>query len=545
MDRMLPCRWGARLFAVLVLAAVASPAGANETVYDQDGYKLVVGIHAALGGFTANSIDFGAGNVNSRAPLEGPFAPSQRRADRQWFEGFGKPFAEIEMPFFGFGHAYGLVSAVGALTLGSGDPTSSLAPQGARSTTSDSPRHLALEDLMIGWHSVELFTDSLGEDAVEISGGRQSFVLGDAFLLGSGVANGFTRAAVGLEPRTSFDRAAILKVNTAPLRVQLFHLESRTDQDLMRGFDPPKTKFVGVDLALFKSGETAASSRTAAGEKEANQAAQATETTREKKEVPDVWTAGFNFLHVYNADSTPETFSFPSGEASPTLSINGNRNGLDVYSGYLQGAFFSFNPDILLHSQFVIERNDAVNRRVSANAWYVEPGYRFSALPWTPQLNLRYAHFSGDPNTADRVKQSYDPLFVTGGDRGFGSWTQGEIFGKYIGPNSNLNVKMAHLKFAPIPEILDLGAIYYNFDFDKVAQFNDPRITGRHAADEVDLYAKWSPTEWFGLTGVLGFAVPGAGLKQAAQAFIADNAPIGGGGGRTMALAELILEFKY
>ena len=254
MDRMRPCRWGARLFAVLVLAAVASPAGANETVYDQDGYKLVVGIHAALGGFTANSIDFGAGNVNSRAPLEGPFAPSQRRTDRQWFEGFGKPFAEIEMPFFGFGHAYGLVSAVGALTLGSGDPTSSLAPQGARSTTSDSPRHLALEDLVIGWHSGELFTDSLGEDAVEISGGRQSFVLGDAFLLGSGVANGFARAAVGLEPRTSFDRAAILKVNTAPLRVQLFHLESRTDQDLMRGFDPPKTKFVGVDLALFKPG---------------------------------------------------------------------------------------------------------------------------------------------------------------------------------------------------------------------------------------------------------------------------------------------------
>jgi hypothetical protein len=46
-------------------------------------------------------------------------------------------------------------------------------------------------------------------------------------------------------------------------------------------------------------------------------------------------------------------------------------------------------------------------------AWYVEPGYKFSTLPWAPQLNLRYARFSGDPDPNDRLKQSYDPLFVT------------------------------------------------------------------------------------------------------------------------------------
>src|SRR5712692_5766281 len=44
---------------------------------------------------------------------------------------------------------------------------------------------------------------------------------------------------------------------------------------------------------------------------------------------------------------------------------------------------------------------------------------------------------------------AYDPLFVSTGDRGFGSWTLGEIFGTCIGPNSNLNVKMANLKISP------------------------------------------------------------------------------------------------
>ena len=58
---------------------------------------------------------------------------------------------------------------------------SSLAPQAARSTTSDAPQHLALEDAVVGWHSGGLFADSMGEDAIEVSGGRQSLVLGDAF----------------------------------------------------------------------------------------------------------------------------------------------------------------------------------------------------------------------------------------------------------------------------------------------------------------------------------------------------------------------------
>jgi hypothetical protein len=537
-------RWIPRRLAVVVLAATASSAFAHETLYDEGGYKLVVSVEAGLGGYAAGNVDFGAGNVNTLAPSSGPFAPSQRRTDREWFEGFVKPFAEIETPFFDFGHTYGLVSALGALTRGSGDPLSSLAPQGARSTTSNNPQHLELEDLVIGWHSGDLLIDSLGEDAIEISAGRQSLVLGDGFLVGSGVVNGFGRAALVLQPRTSFDDAAILKFNAAPVRVQLFNLATRTDQDLMRGFDQPKTEFAGFDLALFKPGETAPS-RKAAGEKQAPQAAKATAETREKPEVPDIWSAGINFLHLYEADSTPGTFSFPPGAAAPTLSINGNRNGLNVYSGYLQGSFFEIDRNLLFYSQFVLERNDAVNRRVSADAWYVEPGYRFSELPWVPQINLRYVHFSGDPNPTDRVKQSYDPLFFASGDRGFGSWTLGEIFGGFISPNSNLNVKMVNLKLSPLPDVLDIGAIYYSFDFDQVRQFNDPRITASHAADELDVYAEWTLSDQFTLTGLFGFAVPGAGLKQAAQAFIADNGAGSHGVGRTMTLAELLLQFKY
>jgi len=482
-------------------------AQAHQMIYDQDGYKLAVGIEGGLGGFAVGNVDTGAGNVNTDAPLDGPFPPSERRTTRDWFEGFIKPFAELETPFFDFGHTYALVSVVGALTRGNGDATSSLAPQGGRSTTSDAPQHAALEDAVIGWHSGDLFADSLGEDAIELSGGRQAFVLGDSFLIGAGVVNGFGRAAFYLQPRASFDRAAILKLDLSPVRAKLFHLENRVDQDLMLGFDQPKTKFFGLDLALYEASEEEPGLKTP-GEKQAPTAAQAVQTTRVKKEIPDLWSAGFDFLHVYNADSTPGTFSFPSGEPSSTLSIFGNRNGVNVYSGYLAGSFFKFDPDIRFHSQFALQRNDAVDRQVKAAAWYVEPGYKFSALPLTPQLNLRYAHFSGDPNPQDRLKQTYDPLFTTGGDRGFGSWFLGEIFGQYISPNSNLNVAMAHLKFSPLDPV-EAGLIYYDFHFDQTAQFNNPIITSRNAAQEVDFYCVWSAAEWLTVSGVLGFAVPG------------------------------------
>ena len=536
------CRWRFTPIATAVATWIGM-AQAHQMIYDQDGYKLAVGIEAGLGGFAVGNVDTGAGDVNTGAPLDGPFPPSERRTTRDWFEGFIKPFAELETPFFDFGHTYALVSVVGALTRANGDATSSLVPQGARSTTSDAPQYAALEDAVIGWHSGNPFADSLGEDAIELSGGRQAFVLGDSFLIGAGVVNGFGRAAFYLQPRASFDRAAILKLDFSPVRAKLFHLENRVDQDLMQGFDQPKTKFFGLDLALYEASEEEPGLKTP-GEKQAPTAAQAVQTMRVKKEVPDMWAAGFDFLHVYNADSTPGTFSFPPGEPSPTLSIFGNRSGMNVYSGYLAGSFFKFDPDIRFHSQFTLERNDAVDRQVKAAAWYVEPGYKFSTLPWTPQLNLRYAHFSGDPNPQDRLKQTYDPLFTTGGDRGFGSWFLGEIFGQYISPNSNLNVAMAHLKFWPL-DTVEAGLIYYDFHFDQTAQFNNPIITSKNAAQEVDFYSVWSATEWMTLSGVLGFAVPGTGLKQAAQAFVIGNGPVGRGVGRTMSLAELFVAIKY
>ena len=56
------------------------------------------------------------------------------------------------------------------------------------------------------------------------------------------------------------------------MRAKLFHLENRVDQDLMLGFDQPKTDFFGLDIALFEASEAEASPK-ATGEKQARNAA--------------------------------------------------------------------------------------------------------------------------------------------------------------------------------------------------------------------------------------------------------------------------------
>ena len=72
------CRWRLTLIATAVATWIGM-AQAHQMIYDQDGYKLAVGIEGGLGGFAVGNVDTGAGNVNTDAPLDGPFPPSERR----------------------------------------------------------------------------------------------------------------------------------------------------------------------------------------------------------------------------------------------------------------------------------------------------------------------------------------------------------------------------------------------------------------------------------------------------------------------------------
>jgi hypothetical protein len=506
------------LLAAAMLAAAAE-ARADETLYDEDGTKVTGAFTGVVGVFGVGNVDFGAGDFNS------PTTSTVRNTERVWVESSVKPSIAAETPLWSYGTGYSLFSFVAQGTRGSGDAVSSLPQYALRSTTGNQPTHIDLEDAVVGWRSGDTFKDTLGADALDVSYGNQDFLVGDGLVIGAGIYNAFGRGAFYTSLATNFERTAIVKLNPdgVPVRANLFKLEDRVDQDLLQGFDQSKAKLAGFNAEWFKAGE----------KKEGD-------TTTP----PDLWTLGVLYFNIYDADSTPVTFSFSPTSTASSLSQSANREGLNVFSFRAAGSFLEFDRDILFYGEYVGEQNGNANRRVDADAWYVEPGYKFSDVAWTPQFAFRYAHFSGESDPNGRVKHSYDSLFYTAGPRGYGSWYLGEIYGWYLGTPSNIDVVMASANVSPL-DTLTTGVIFYDFRFDQTAQFNNPSITNDHALDEVDLYATWTPQKWLTISSVLGFGIPGEGFKQAAASFVATNGPAGRSVGSTIVLGELIATVKF
>lgn len=431
-------------------------------------------LDAGFGAFAVSNTQNGSGNPGRR----------------NWIEGFVAPGLDLAHPL-GDGSLYAGLTAIGSLTRGDGDAQ-------APSSTARRPEHLGLDRLVLGWRSGERFA-TLGRDAVDFSAGRQGLVIGDGFLIADGTAEGFRRAAYVTGPRGAFDRTAILKLDTAPVRADLFHLEGQVDQRLMGGNDAAATKLYGANVEWFGGdGDTARSDYDARD-----------------------WYLGATALRLYDADR----------------GVAAARDGMTVYAlragGTLLAAIGNGFEDFAFYGEYGIQRNDAAGRRQHARAWYLEPQYTASMLPWSPRLSYRYAHFSGDNDDTDGTDHAWDALYTGGGPRGFGSWDQGEIYGRYAGGNSNLNSHMLHLRLQPLDD-LAIGIIHYWHAYDrKPAGVSDAALMR-----EVNLYAEWeTPLPGLGISAVLGAAKAGAGRRQ--------ELGLAAGADRTTWLGQIVFGYSF
>ena len=457
--------------------------------------KIIFMGDAAFGAFSASNTGFGLGSRS----IDNNGA---RKGTRQWLEGFVHPIARGLYDIEGAGQAYANFSVIAAATRGDGDAA-------LPSTTADHPQRVLVEDAVIGWKSGTAFS-SLGFDAIDISAGRQSFSIGDGFLVYDGTQDGGRRAGYVLGHRTAFENTAILSINTAPVRADLFRLQAVSDQILMRGTDNPPSELVGANIEWFES------SRGERGRYEYS----------ERKRY-----VGLTALYFTSADSTGN-LSFASGNGS---ALGANRDGLVVVTGRFGGAPLDALPRFSIYGEAGIQHNDKAQRRVDANAWYIEPQYALP-LPWSPRVVYRYAHFSGDGNPSDRTDRSWDPLFPDTGPRSTGSWTLAEIYGRYSGlANSNVNVHQVHVRAKPFEDWL-FGVILSRFDFDKRAQ--NAGVTSSGIMDEVDIYGRWStPIDGLQVMPLVGAARARDGYRQFLGTADATD--------RTFWLAEAIARYKF
>jgi hypothetical protein len=279
---------------------------------------------------------------------------------------------------------------------------------------------LELEDSYIGWRSGDLLQDVLGPDAIDISIGRRKYQVGSGFLFWKESSNGASRAAAGIAPRQAARMAATAKLTTHGWTLDTVYL---------RFNDKPSTDthLVGFDLA-YKS-----------------------------KAWGEIGGGVYHFLGSDKATRAGMTMFDLRATLHPFPALRG----------------------VGLAGEYVHQENP---RRLSSDAGFVGVGYDFTALPWAPHVDYRFALFRGDDPGTSR-SEAYDPLAI-----GISNWGS-LVISKWVQSNTDLRAHALRLMTTPRAD-LDLSVELFRFLLDR------PPTPGAALdfAQEADVMAKWAAT---------------------------------------------------
>lgn len=432
-------RLGALCGACLLLAAATLAAQALASEPDAEpAFSLSPGVELGLGGFATDGANFGVGRVDLR--------DERVYGDPVWGEGYVKPSLEARYRTDGAGELYAGLSAVAAGTVGDGDP-------GGYTRGGDGSADV--ESAFLGWRSGGLLAATLGEDAIDVSYGRQEFQVGDGFLILDGNAEQLDDGAYWLAPRRAFQQAGLLRLNTDPLRADLFYLQADDDQD--------ETELAGLNLETVREG---------------------------------LGTFGLTYFRVVDS-GTPDNV--------------GPRDGMDVVSLRVNELRLAALPELALWGEYVSEQGGGRDGDFDASGWYLEAQYSLDALPWSPRVGYRYSRFSGDADPDDDLRRDFEPFFY-GWSRGWGTWIQGEVVGEYLLFNSNQATHMLQIAASP-SEAIEVGVLGFRFSLEEKNYYGTP-VSDRHFADELNLYLDWQISEQVSLSAAYGIAFPGRAARE-------------------------------
>lgn len=441
----LACRATSKFLAVAVVSVLmalpfVAPAHAQAVEFEVGDLNVSLGGRSGIGYVLTGNTNFGAGfDVGSDGVI------SDDDEDVDYAEGFLQPRIDLSYEAGDYGTFYGAASAIGAATRSNGDPGG---------FTFDNPEDIDLGHLYAGWKSGQLFSE-LGEDALDVSAGRQDFHIGDGFLIWDGNFDTAGDATYWLAPRTAFDNTGIIKLNTGPLHADAFYLKGDQDQE--------HSELVGGNLEYTLEG---------------------------------IGTLGGTYFNIIDSEDE--------------LLI---RKGLNVASLRAYDIPIPGIPALTLRGEYVRQWGDEDGIETDAYGWYAEAAYSFGDdLPWSPTLSYRYSAFSGDGDPDDSHNKAFDAMFF-GAGRGWGTWFQGEITGEYLLFNSNNKVHMVHLNVQPT-EGVSAGLLYFNFSLDKDNYFGTP-VKDKDFANEVNLYVDWTITDHVYLGAVAGLGWAGEAAEEA------------------------------
>ena len=350
----------------------------------------------------------------------------------------------------GSGLVYGRASAIGT---GSGGLDAAGSDFGDRH-----PEKLEAEDLYVGWRSGDLF-EGLGENALDISVGKQKYQIGNGFFIWDGASDGGSRGAYWIAPRKAFYSSAIVRLNTGPYKVEAFYLKPN---------DEPytSTDVVGGNFE-YKAGDTG--------------------------------TVGVTYLKIID-------------------SARASRDGMDFFDWRASLTPLASDRNLSLSGEYALELN---GHSINSAAAYGEVGYAFADAFWSPSLSYRYSWFEGDDPDTTSDAEVYDPLFYGFSD--WSTWYVGEIIGEFVTLNRDLAMQTVRLALHPHESLtVQLIYNYYTLDetTNEIAARDlgfSPRtvnIHSTHIGQGFDLATDWTANSHLAFSGVIAAFQPGAAAQQ-------------------------------
>ncbi len=142
-------------------------------------------------------------------------------------------------------------------------------------------------------------------------------------------------------------------------------------------------------------------------------------------------------------------------------------------------------------------------------------GYRISAVPWRPRLFLGYDYASGDKNSTDRVRNTFDTMYPTAHDR-FGisdqfGWQniQAGRGGITVAPHNRFTVTGQYLDFW----LASATDAVYSTSGGAIVRDATGR-SGRHIGEECDAYTWYEVNREFHVGVGIGHLMPGEFLAR-------------------------------
>lgn len=307
------------------------------------------------------------------------------------------------------------------------------------------PEDLVLHHAWLGWRSQSK------APGFEVSAGRLDYKIGTGFVFGDGGYEGDDRGAFWMNGHDAWRLGVVSRMVRGPAALRVAYVEPD---------DLTTTRILGADVEVDLGGRGL---------------------------------VGGSLHRLLDSDAEQE------------IGVPG-RDGLDVIGVRAVLTPVSSAPGVSVNTELAFQRNGDSRH---ATAWYVQPGYAFEDVRWSPSLSYRYSSFSGDdPETPEQ--EDWDPLFYAFDD--WGTWYLGEILGEFVFVNSNLRTSQVQFEVAPA-ESLRAIASYYHFDFDTAPAGLDGRApTG--IGDEFDAVVEWTITPHLQVSVIGGLLSPGEALRD-------------------------------